>query len=84
MTMTTLSISDLNSEKALDRKEMSEVSGGTDFSALLAIASPFITNIANDQYNIGAQSSFIGGGNYIEDGVYAPVQIQWMNQSNNA
>ena len=82
--MKTLTIKDLAVSKELDRKALSEVTGGMyrDLSALLAIASPFISSVANDQYNISAQSASIGGGNLVNDGVFAPVQFQWNPQSN--
>ena len=82
--MKTLTINDLSVSQELDRKALSEVTGGMhrDFSALLAIASPFINSVANDQYNISAQSASTGGGNLVKDGVFAPVTLQLNNQSN--
>ena len=89
--MTTVTIKDLTIEKELDRKAMSEVTGGNAAIAMadslglgLFFASPVIHNVANDQYNIGSQSAVIGGGNLIGDGVFAPVQFQGLYQSNNA
>jgi len=87
----TLSIKDLSVAKEMDRKEMTEVSGGNAALAMAGgfgldlaafIGSPVIHNVANDQKNTGAQAASIGGGNVVGDGVFAPVQWQSMYQSN--
>ncbi len=89
----TLSIKDLSVAKEMDRKEMTEVAGGNaalamagglGFGLAAFIGSPVIHNVANDQYNIGSQSAGIGGGNLVGDGVFAPVQLQGLYQSNKA
>ena len=91
--MTTLTINDLTTDKALDRKALSEVVGGNaalamadsmGFGLAAFIASPVIHNVANDQYNISTQSAATGGGNYVDDGYFGPVTFQSTNQSNHA